>query len=450
MVKNVVIVGSGMAAITAARELSRNGIKVTILEAMDRLGGRIHTVKRGERKYDLGASWMHDTLVNPLFLTCAKEGITMEYDDESHGYFTKYGPIPRELNITAVAEDLDGMMELDYGLGKYRQPDQTLKTYAIEFVNKWPLISERNKKLVPRLAQFHELWTGVPWNEAGAATTLLDFMGRNAFMIEGMSSIYEFVRKDVNWDHTDAITNAVVQKISTDGETYLVSTDQRTYEADYVICTIPLGGLKNFHAQLFDLPLSESLSKAMREGVMGALGKVVLEFDTCWWHNEFDQIKFIVDEDPEIDLGLGPGNQPLDFINAFRKHPAHNQHALIVLTAPPLTQFVEANPDKAFSYLLPALRAIRKNQNEEVPEPVFTMCTDWTLNPWIGGSYTGVKVGHTFDETVQPFIEGADRLRFAGEHTVYDGNGCVHGAYASGLREAGWILDHLQAPASGK
>lgn len=429
----------------AVRELSKNGIKVTVLEALDRLGGRIHTVKRGERNYDLGASWMHDTLVNPLFLTSAKEGYTMEYDDESHGYFTKDGPIPSELNAPAVARDLADMMELDYGLEKYRQPDQTLKSYAIDFVNKWPLINERNKKLVPRLTQFHELWTGVAWNEAGAATTLLDFAGRDAFMIDGMSSIYEWVCKDINWGNAEVITNALVRKISKKGESFLVSTGQKTYEADYVICTIPLGGLKNFHEQLFDLDVGEKLLKAMKEGFMGALGKVILEFDTCWWRNEFDQIKFIVDEDPQADLDLGPGNHPLDFINAFRKYPAKDQHSLVVLTAPPLTQFVEANPEKAFSYLLPALRAIRKNQNDEVPEPVFTLCTDWTTNPWFGGSYTGVKVGSTFDQTIQPFVDGADKLRFAGEHTAYDGNGCVHGAYASGLREAGWILDHIES-----
>lgn len=439
----VVIIGSGISAMAAARELSQNGIKVIILEAMNRVGGRIHTKKIDDRNYDLGASWMHDTLMNPLFLECVKEGFTLEYDDESHGYYTKNGPIPKDLNAPAVVKDFNDMMRLDYGLGKFRRPDMTLQKYAIEFVNTWPLISERNKELVPRIIQFNELWTGVPWDKAGAATTLLDFMGRDAFMIDGMSSIYEWVRKAVDWSKAEIHTDSQVDRISKTAEGYSVSTKNQTFDADYVICTVPLGGLANFHTTLFDMELPNSLRHSMNEGVMGALGKVVLEFGTRWWDDKHDQYKYIVDEDASKNLEVKPGNQPVDIINAFRKYPTQNQHSLVVLTAPPLTQFVEANPDKAFAHLLPALESIRSSPDIEIPEPKRVFCTEWTLNPWINGSYSGLKMGQKYDEIIQPFIDGADRLRFAGEHTVYDGNGCVHGAYASGLREAAWISEDI-------
>lgn len=58
MAKNIVIIGAGAAGISAAVKLNKNGLRnVIILEASDRIGGRIHTTLFGNNTVDLGAQW---------------------------------------------------------------------------------------------------------------------------------------------------------------------------------------------------------------------------------------------------------------------------------------------------------------------------------------------------------------------------------------------------------
>src|SRR6266702_5428260 len=59
--KHIVIIGAGAAGLMAARELGRAGKRVTILEARDRCGGRIHPLPAAEFGYPAegGAEFVH-------------------------------------------------------------------------------------------------------------------------------------------------------------------------------------------------------------------------------------------------------------------------------------------------------------------------------------------------------------------------------------------------------
>ena len=58
---DVIVVGAGFAGLTAARELSRRGHSVLVLEARDRIGGRTWTTERLGRTLELGGTWVHWT-----------------------------------------------------------------------------------------------------------------------------------------------------------------------------------------------------------------------------------------------------------------------------------------------------------------------------------------------------------------------------------------------------
>lgn len=65
--KQIVVIGAGLAGLAAASELQQRGHEVVVLEARDRIGGRIWTSSRWPgMPLDLGATWIHGVKGNPL------------------------------------------------------------------------------------------------------------------------------------------------------------------------------------------------------------------------------------------------------------------------------------------------------------------------------------------------------------------------------------------------
>ncbi|MBI3217100.1 MAG: FAD-dependent oxidoreductase [Mycobacterium sp.] len=71
-VSRVIVVGAGIAGLAAARCLQRAGIPYVVLEARDRIGGRLHTIDLAGVPVDLGGSWIHHPIGNPLTSLCAE------------------------------------------------------------------------------------------------------------------------------------------------------------------------------------------------------------------------------------------------------------------------------------------------------------------------------------------------------------------------------------------
>jgi polyamine oxidase len=66
LVERVIVVGAGIAGLTAANALAQAGVDCVVLEARDRIGGRLHTIDVAGSPVDMGGSWIHHPLGNPL------------------------------------------------------------------------------------------------------------------------------------------------------------------------------------------------------------------------------------------------------------------------------------------------------------------------------------------------------------------------------------------------
>ena len=75
--ERVIVLGAGMAGLAAARLLHDSGFSVIVLEARDRIGGRTWTDDRVGAPVDLGGSWVHGVVGNPLALWCDKLGVRL-------------------------------------------------------------------------------------------------------------------------------------------------------------------------------------------------------------------------------------------------------------------------------------------------------------------------------------------------------------------------------------
>src|SRR6266516_3787764 len=65
-VERVVVVGAGIAGLTVANALAHGGVECVVLDARNRIGGRLHTVDLAGSPVDLGGSWIHTPVGNPM------------------------------------------------------------------------------------------------------------------------------------------------------------------------------------------------------------------------------------------------------------------------------------------------------------------------------------------------------------------------------------------------
>ena len=82
----VLVVGAGAAAgLAAGFEIQNAGHEVVVLEARDRIGGRVWSDRRdGEQSVDLGAAWIHGVNGNPAHELAQQQGLTLtptDYDN---------------------------------------------------------------------------------------------------------------------------------------------------------------------------------------------------------------------------------------------------------------------------------------------------------------------------------------------------------------------------------
>lgn len=144
---DVIVIGAGAAGLAAAQSLTANGYDVLVLEARDRIGGRVHTDWTLGAPFEWGAGWIHGIDENPLSNLACRAGVrTYITDDDSLEVYDAEGEDvsddeleEMDTRISAAAEvmenELDHDMPLSDALKSY---DSTLFTRP-EFI--WSMAS---------------------------------------------------------------------------------------------------------------------------------------------------------------------------------------------------------------------------------------------------------------------------------------------------------------------
>ena len=111
LTKTVLVIGAGVAGLRAAQVLAEQGLSVIVLEARDRIGGRVWTDRPWDgAALDLGASWIHGVSQNPLMALAKQHSIrTASTDYESLILYTADGSeisAAREAKLEELLEEL--------------------------------------------------------------------------------------------------------------------------------------------------------------------------------------------------------------------------------------------------------------------------------------------------------------------------------------------------------
>src|ERR1700761_4586606 len=79
--KSVLVVGAGVAGLAAARSLTDAGWPVRVIEARDRIGGRVYTTRDWGVPIEMGASWIHGTGNDPIMELARNAGAQLVATD---------------------------------------------------------------------------------------------------------------------------------------------------------------------------------------------------------------------------------------------------------------------------------------------------------------------------------------------------------------------------------
>lgn len=489
----VCIIGAGAAGLKAAHTLLTKSDSLTqndivVVEAQDRIGGRLYTDRSSSKiglHYDLGASWFHDCLSNVVFqhfYSGEGEGDKEIFDILSDGYFDDK-PVKvflsaeiaeidmHKTNMETITHDIETFCELYFIDKLSTDEDITLKQLVELYIEKYSkILTEQEKKYAKVTMRYYELWHGVSWDRLSARYAVLDHNGRDLFNKKG----YDFL---INWllqigiSKDRVLLNSPVSKIYRDASKFEGNRRHRKCAVeirgsseliycDYLVVTVPQSILSLDYKVdpkygIEWVPaLPASMQSALKNIHFGALGKVIFEFDSIWWNKNQDRFSILADENVATD-GIEtltslpkPFSFPALAVNNSNIHKS-DKGSLTILTQTPLTEYLESNPDQAWSYYGPMLARISTTPYSPPPAPINTITTKWTTNPYIRGSYVACYKGDDPTEIISQLsgeIDGmglsSSTIRFAGEHTSFEGEGCVHGAWMSGVREAEWILKH--------
>ena len=413
----VLVIGAGLAGLSVARHLHDAGQSVVVLEARDRLGGRIHTSRAWpDLPMDLGASWIHGVQGNPL-TTLAREARASWVAtscDASLALDTQGRAIKSD---TATAERL------------LRRATQWAERRSSD-VSVWAALQAQPEwlRLAPAARQRvrHHGNATLEQEYGGALDELSAWHGTDADGFEGVDGLFPQGFDQLIQHAARGLDVRLSTPVRSVGPGRVVLADGRSLSAQVVVVTEPLGVLRAGHLR-WEEALSPARAQALGALRMGLLNKCWLRFDAVHWPADVDWIEW---------LGPEPGRwaQWVSLARAARQpvllgfHAAHEARAL------------ESFSDR--DTVASAHDALRAMFGARFPAPVAAQVTRWGQDPWTLGSYSFNAVGTS--GATRKALAGAEwdgALWFAGEATEPDYFGTAHGAWISGQRVARSLLD---------
>ena len=412
------MIGAGLAGLSAARRLQAAGREVLVLEARDRIGGRVWTSGRWpELPLDLGATWIHGVRGNPI--TELADGLQAkrlrtEYD-RSVLHDTDGSAVegPRAAALDALRKQLADALER----AQQRDRDVSVQSVVDALATKIKATPAQRRDLAFAVsADIEQEYAGGASQLSAHGFDAADgFGGGDMLFADGFRVIADHLAEGLQIE-----LDQVVREIHWRRGMVRVVTSSGEFEAQQVLITLPLGVLKAGSIRFVpELPAAKR--EAIKRLGMGTLNKCYLKFSEAFWDKEADWLEYL----PETP---GAWTEWVSFQRVAR------QPVLLGFNAADRGVEIEGWSDKAI--VEDAMRTLRIMHGDDIPEPLDVQLTRWHRDPFARGSYSFNALGTTpatRDALAAP-LEGA--LFFAGEATERNYFSTTHGAYLSGVRAA--------------
>jgi monoamine oxidase len=439
---NIIIIGAGISGISAAHKLHQYGFKhITILEARNRIGGRIHTIKNKthpEVAIDLGASWIHgDSNENPLKKLAKKYNIKAKAFDLNNSYtvYDNNGNRIDDNTLTSYQNKYSDFLEY---LDKSANDNRTNHMSVGKALHRYITENNISKKDQAALLFFSNLFIEFQYaNDINHLSLYFDnsesYPGVDKYVVSGYKKLIDHLAKPIRRDIR--LNQAVTSIDYTTPNNIIVTTSKgETFNANYVICTVPIGVLKS-NSITFTPALPENKQMALKHMDMNIMDKVILTFPTVFWDNtqfigHIPDASFNEDTNQWRKKGQWPAFVNLNY---YDKQPI-----LIAFIAGNFAKKTEGKTNTQIEQeVMQTLKSMYPNKN--IPQPIHVTITRWGEKPYSRGSYTSLNTealpnNQDLVNMAAPIAYG--HLMFAGEGTSITHSTTVHGAYETGLRAA--------------
>ncbi|MBA4302588.1 MAG: amine oxidase [Sphingobacteriaceae bacterium] len=416
--KKVLVIGAGISGLAAAQKLKQQQFEVTVLEARDRIGGRIHTLRDGGINFDAGASWIHGTRRNPLSQLAQDAGAaTFATNEDLVKVFDINGALYADGTLIQQESLYQQALQAVVNAGNQQE------SFAQVFGRLYPnLLNDRLWTYF--LSAYLEFDTSADINRLSSKFFDDDslFGGSEVVFPGGYDQLLQPFTTDLS-----ILLNEVVTKVEMLSNGVQVTTTHAAHTADFVVITLPLGVLRAGHVA-FEPALPATMQQAIHRTEMGTVNKFLMVWDQPFW--DLSQHYF----------GFTPHSRGL-FNYFLNLKPVNGANALMTFGYGEAARLAEQRSDSQLQ--AEAMGHLRQMFGSQIPNPHTFKATRWANDPFARGAYSYATVGGSsadFD-----FMGGivADRLFFAGEHTSRQYRGTAHGAYLSGVRAAEGIMERL-------
>ncbi|KAJ9592066.1 hypothetical protein L9F63_001405, partial [Diploptera punctata] len=460
----VVVVGAGAAGVAATARLMENGVEdIVVLEAEDRLGGRVHTILFGDSVLDLGAQWVHGEVGNVVYamakehdlITTSQTQMADTVYIESNGKIANEEASERIINILSIIHKAGDTLLKDFNgsLGDYYTKVFTVKMkeefggehaalgrYLFDWFQKFEnSINGADSWFETSGRGLTEYWDCegnllLSW-KSGGYRKVLDLLmnkypGEKDEIKVPEKVLYNKEVTHIKWKNTGGhdVNKTVVE--CSDGSSYL---------ADHVILTASLGVLKHNAHSMFSPALPQKKLNAIKGLSIGTVDKIFMKFPYRWWPEKIFRIWFVMKVN---------GRHWLQDVFGFYYVDNHPLVLCGWVVGPPARYMEQLSDQQVLEGCYQILqRFAGRAFNVTVPRPERIVRSRWSSNPHFLGSYSyrsieSEKLGAYASHLAEPVMDarGKPVLMFGGEATHDHYYSTVHGAVETGWREADRIL----------
>ncbi|CBI24940.3 hypothetical protein VitviT2T_020541 [Vitis vinifera] len=445
---SVIVVGAGVSGISAAKVLAEKGVEdLVILEASDRIGGRVRKEDFGGVSVELGAGWVAGVggkESNPVWELARKSGLRTCFSDYSNARYNIYDRSGKLFPSGVAADSYKKAVESAIQMIRHQEANHH-GGGGIGGADLSKLSEQLPDPKTPIELAIDFILHDFEMAEVEPISTFLEFGEREylvadergyEYILYKMAETFLFSSEGKILDSRLKL-NKVVRELQHSRNGIMVKTeDGCVYEADYVILSVSIGVLQS-DLITFRPPLPRWKTEAIEKCDVMVYTKIFLKFPYKFWP-------------------CGPGKEFFIYAHERRGYFTFWQHMenaypgsniLVVTLTNGESKRVEAQSDE--ETLKEAMGVLRDMFGPDIPNATDILVPCWWNNRFQRGSYSNYPIISN-PQVVNNIKAPLGRIFFSGEHTSEKFSGYVHGGYLAGIDTADSLLEEMRKEAERK